>query len=1022
MQTKIAKVYSTWGKNYFSKSYIIFIPKRIGFFLVLFSAFFVGSAQLPYKTLYVDASQSNDSGDGLSWSTAKKTIHGIKNEVRKYNTEMTGDIEIIIRGGTYYTGANTFLFEGSDSGFNGHQIIYRNADNERVVFSAGKKLELRWNRFNEQAYNAPKNYQNKFRTLYLNGKRTQIARTPFTAKKAKAVIIRDGNGKIIPENCFFKIPIQYLPNWSNHHPVEMMITHFWTYRHFKIRNILRVGQEAYIYPRNPKLNFERFNNIFSNGEFSFSFINSGNFLYPGQFYDADGDKIWYNPRTNENINNITITAPVHDQILQLKGTTSTPVHHVTFYGINFNHSNYTKINYTDIVGGQASVLEDATLPAAVHLENANNIKFEKCKFEKLAADALSLYRNVYQCNIIGNYIGDIGGGGISIFNATQSKGLHAIFEFEGLVHTNIISQNLIENIGIDYPGSVGIWMVYGSWNLIENNILRYLPYSGISVGWGWGTHNVAPIQGNRVASNHIYNAMQRLVDGGGIYTLDDQDDDTGNRLEIFENYIHSLYRNSLANTHSPIVGLYLDQGSNSISMQHNVYEDIPDNGSVPDPWFHSLVFNQSDINNLNMSIPEIIAHPNTDLIYDQENTLDAYVRTHSGSHSEYHNISSPKMKEYINVALNATVTASSTLNNNYCSEKGVDGDINTIWSSNGRSDVWYQLDLHRTYPIEQVVLTARQDMDQHIMRSNFKVLASNESSFTNHVVLGEVGAIPFDHKGKIYFNLNNKAFRYIRIIKEPGRTHFNFAELEVFSSIKRTNLALNSRSFATTIFNNSYTFYPNRAFDDDINTIWSSSGDDDSPTLGVDFYRSYPLSRVELIARQDLDQPSVRSNFEIRASNDHSFSTYDVIGKVGNKAFPYKGTWAINVSSTTPYRLIRVVKTSGKHFNIAELKVFTDGSVNNFVDNQVRNEKTLDYKVSEDVLRIYPVPSGSMINIELPEQDKIHKIVIRDHLGRIVKTSPATSKIDVADMNSGLYFLKVFTTDGKIFKKKILKR
>ncbi|GAA0725857.1 hypothetical protein GCM10009430_32140 [Aquimarina litoralis] len=1016
-------------KNEPKISQICYIHKRLIIFILFAFTFLIGSAQRPYKTLYVDASQPNDSGNGLSWRTAKKTIHGVKREIRKYNRKMKGDIEVIIKGGTYYTGRNTFLFGEPDSGFNGHQIIYRNADNEKVVFSGGRRLNLRWKRYNNNFYYARKNYQSNLRTLYVNGKRSQIARTPFTAKQAKAVIKRDASGKIIAEQCFFKIPIQYLPAWSGHHPVEMMINHYWTFRHFRIRKVVRVGQEAHIYPRNPDLNFKRFNNIFLKGEFSFSFINSGNFFHQGQFYDADGDNINYSPRVNENINSAVVIAPVLEQILKLQGSKSKPVHDISFYGINFNHSNYEKINQSDIVGGQAGVLEDGVLPAAVHLENANHITFEKCVFEKLAADALSLNRNVSQCNIIGNYIGDIGGGGISIFNGTQSKGLHNSFEFEGLVHTNIIAQNLIEGIGIDYPGSVGIWMVYGSWNLIKNNTLRHLPYSGISIGWGWGQHNAAPIQGNRVASNHIHNVMGQLVDGGGIYTLDDQDDNTGNRLEIFENYIHNLHRSGLGNKRSPIVGLYLDQGSNSIAVQHNVYQAIPDNGSVPDPWFHSLVFNQSDINNLNMSIPQIIAHPNTDLIYDKENTSDPYVRNHAGRHREYHQIASPKMKKSVNVALNATVTASSSLgnNDNFNPQKGVDGNINTIWhtSNNSNGNTWYQIDLHRKYPINRVVITARQNMNQPEARSFFRVLASNDPKFRNHVVLGNVGAVPFDNKGKAYFNVNNRVFRYLRIVKRPGKPLFNFAELEVFSNIKRTNVATNARSYASSVFNNNYNFYPNRAFDDDINSIWASNGNDKSPTIGLDMYRKYPISRIELVARKDINQAISRSNFEVRASNDHSFSTYEVIGKIGNKPFPHKGKWAINVSSTKPYRLIRVVKTDGKHFNIAELNVFTDGSVNNGSSaNQVRNEKTSDSYISEkEVLKIYPVPSKSFVYLDFKSNDTIRKVVLRDYLGRIVKEFPSsTNKIDISNMNQGLYFLEVFTTNGKTFKKKILKQ
>ena len=54
-------------------------------------------------------------------------------------------------------------------------------------------------------------------------------------------------------------------------------------------------------------------------------------------------------------------------------------------------------------------------------------------------------------------------------------------------------------------------------DIIKNDIAD-TPYTGITVGWGWGTAREK--FGNiRISKNRIHNVMQTLTDGGHIYTL-----------------------------------------------------------------------------------------------------------------------------------------------------------------------------------------------------------------------------------------------------------------------------------------------------------------------------------------------------------------------------------------------------------------------------------------------------------------------------------------------------------------------
>jgi hypothetical protein len=136
-------------------------------------------------------------------------------------------------------------------------------------------------------------------------------------------------------------------------------------------------------------------------------------------------------------------------------------------------------------------------------------------------------------------------------------------------HTRNINLNnsLVETIGRQFAGAVGIWQGFAADCEIAYNRIRHLPYSGISVGWRWdSTSSMA--QGNRVTGNHVSDVMLLLGDGGGIYTLGHQPGSA-----VRDNLIHGIARSPL-NKASPNNGIYPDQGSSGITYAGNIIYDI----------------------------------------------------------------------------------------------------------------------------------------------------------------------------------------------------------------------------------------------------------------------------------------------------------------------------------------------------------------------------------------------------------------------------------------------------------------
>jgi parallel beta-helix repeat protein len=132
----------------------------------------------------------------------------------------------------------------------------------------------------------------------------------------------------------------------------------------------------------------------------------------------------------------------------------------------------------------------------------------------------------------------------------------------------VIKNNFITRVGRDYHSSVGIFAGYTEGLVIENNELVDMPYTGISIGWGW-TLEAPPLKNNIIRRNRIHNVMNLLADGAGIYTLSKQ---PGTR--IVENYISNITRSPWAGDF-PISGIYLDERSSLITLNNNLLENVP---------------------------------------------------------------------------------------------------------------------------------------------------------------------------------------------------------------------------------------------------------------------------------------------------------------------------------------------------------------------------------------------------------------------------------------------------------------
>ncbi|MFF4799973.1 hypothetical protein ACFY1U_16435 [Streptomyces sp. NPDC001351] len=102
-----------------------------------------------------------------------KTLQHARDVVRTVNSDMTGDINVFLRGGNYPV-SSTIAFTSADSGTNGHHVVYSAYQNEKPVLNGGVQV-TGWTQHSGNIWKASLNRDVKLRALYVNDKRAQMA-------------------------------------------------------------------------------------------------------------------------------------------------------------------------------------------------------------------------------------------------------------------------------------------------------------------------------------------------------------------------------------------------------------------------------------------------------------------------------------------------------------------------------------------------------------------------------------------------------------------------------------------------------------------------------------------------------------------------------------------------------------------------------------------------------------------------------------------------------------------------------
>jgi hypothetical protein len=505
----------------------------------------------PFATFYV-APDGNDAWDG-SRGRPLATLARAQAAARESAPNMTGDIVINVRGGTYRL-AETLKLTAADSGTNGHRVIYQaygygTKRQEDVVISGGRPI-TGWT-LDDPVKNIWKAAAGDLETrqLYVNGQRAFRASIPRTIQMQETA-----NGYTVTGS-------EHL-SWSN--PSDIELVYQGTANH---HSHPRCGVAAIVGPTivMDQPCWRRFQgvqvlnvvNIFAViNRIPTSFENSKSFLSkPGTFYldrsVSGGHVLYYIPRPGEDLSQAEVIAPVlellvhgngiaeapvHDLLYDLyavhAGTVLAPVHDITFRGFTFAHATWlhpsTENGYIQYIsetyengdpGTYSRSFAARTTPGRLLFHYCDRITLEGNRFEKLGAMALEI--NGGSENIVrGNVITDTSSGGILV-GQTQDEHGQPGSQFPALARDNVIDNNWIHDVGAEYFGATGVYAKHATNVVISHNQINGLPDRGIYVQHETPVTGV-PIRGAKVLNNLIFDVQMKLADGGGIYTVENQ--------------------------------------------------------------------------------------------------------------------------------------------------------------------------------------------------------------------------------------------------------------------------------------------------------------------------------------------------------------------------------------------------------------------------------------------------------------------------------------------------------------------
>ena len=458
--------------------------------------------------------------------TVRPEGRGLAETVREARKRPVGEpCTIWLRGGTYALDKPITL-QAEDSG-----LVIGAYEREQPVISGGRKIEG-WKDVNG-VWEAKVEGWN-FRSLFVNGRRAALARTPNEGS-----FFRMDGERMSDKPVRFKFRVGDIkPEWAKEPEATVVGFEKWTdfrryIRGFATNNVVQLSGDAASHTH-------------ESGARYFVENTADSLDAPGEWrLDRATGIVRYRPLPGEKLSEAELIAPRFAELLVLNGARK-----VVLRGLTFSHTDWDmpEDGYTD---RQAAV----HVPGDLRAEGSVECAIERCVFSHLGGYAIDFGPGCQRNRVVGNTIFDIAGGGIRL-GVTGDKNPNAATAN----HSHVITDNHMHALGRVNAPAVGVLILQSGTNRIAHNHIHDLYYTAVSVGWNWG-YQETPCRENVIEFNHLHDVGQGMLsDMGAVYTLGIQ-----RGTVIRNNVIHDVNSFTYGGW-----GLYPDEGSTGIIFENNI--------------------------------------------------------------------------------------------------------------------------------------------------------------------------------------------------------------------------------------------------------------------------------------------------------------------------------------------------------------------------------------------------------------------------------------------------------------------
>jgi parallel beta-helix repeat protein len=514
-----------------------------------------------------EPNNSKTDGPFLTPGRAQQAIR----QVKEKTNGLPCPVHVFFREGIYHL-SRTLTFTPKDSGTQNCSISYTAYPGEHPILRGGRRIGD-WTRGENGLWSTYLKEVHKgrwyFEQLFSNGTRITRSRLPHDGFWQMA----DFTSK--EDNRSFRFVAGDIRRWHNLQDVQIHMLKSWDDSRLRILDVdekdsivrftgptMADQRDGTRHPRRDEGPQARYfaDNVYEGLD------------APGRWYlDRTTGILNYRPASEqENPNEAEIIAPVLSCLLRCQGrrTGLGRVEFLRFDGLEFEYADWT-LPPEGYAGRQACFID----PAAIDITNTWDCSFVHGRVAHVGGYVMSIGRGCRNLAIENNVLVDAGAGGIKMgedvsIHLHEDANVGIIPNLPERLYTkqNRIFGNHIYNCGTVFFGSVGISIAQSSDNRVEKNNIHNLPYTGISLGYMWSNIETR-CKRNCIEGNEIYQVMQLMNDGAGIYCLG-----RSHGTMIRSNVIYGC-RPPFTN-HAR--GIYLDESTAGVMIQNNLIYDTGD--------------------------------------------------------------------------------------------------------------------------------------------------------------------------------------------------------------------------------------------------------------------------------------------------------------------------------------------------------------------------------------------------------------------------------------------------------------